>query len=56
MLPLPPQVIAALKAFKATQAAEKLLAGDTYQDTGRVLVDELGAAQQTDWLRRHTYS
>lgn len=55
VLPLPPQVITALKAFKATQAAEKLLAGEAYLDTGRVLVDELGAAQRTDWLRRRTY-
>lgn len=56
VLPLPPQVTVALKAFKATQAAEKLLAGPVYADSGRVLVDELGAAQRTDWLRRRTYA
>jgi integrase len=55
-LPLPPQVTAALKASKATQAAEKLRAGEVYQDSGYVLVDELGAPQRTDWLRRRTYA
>ncbi|MCA1675033.1 MAG: site-specific integrase [Actinobacteria bacterium] len=55
-LPLPPQVTAALKALKATQAAEKLRAGAAYQDSGYVLVDELGVPQRTDWLRRHTYA
>lgn len=54
-LPLPHQVTAALTRFKAIQAKEKLLAGVSYQDSGRVLVDELGAALRTDWLRRQTY-
>lgn len=54
-LPMPAVVLAALKAFKARQAAEKLRAGTAYEATGYVLVDELGAAQRTDWLRRRTY-
>ena len=52
-LPLPAPVVVALKSLKATQAAEKLAAGpEAYEDSGRVLMDELGAAQRTDWLRR----
>ncbi|MGI9063247.1 MAG: tyrosine-type recombinase/integrase [Pseudonocardiaceae bacterium] len=54
-LPLPPQVTTALRAFKVAQAAEKLRAGEVYQDSGFVLVDELGAPLRTDWLRRQTY-
>jgi integrase len=43
----------ALKSLKAQQAPEKLAAGpEAYEDSGRVLVDELGAPQRTDWLRR----
>jgi len=54
-LPLPPQATTALRAFKVAQAAEKLRAGEVYQDSGFVLVDVLGAPQRTDWLRRRTY-
>lgn len=54
-LPLPTQVTAALRTFRALQAREKLAAGPAYTDSGRVLVDELGAPQRTDWLRRQTY-
>lgn len=54
-LPLPAQVTAALRTFKALQAAEQLAAGPAYTATGYVLVDELGAPQRTDWLRRQTY-
>jgi len=54
-LPLPAQVVTALRSFKATQAAEQLAAGPAYVSSGRVLVDELGAPQRTDWLRRQTY-
>jgi integrase len=54
-LPLPAQVTSALKAFRAVQAAEKLAAGAAYEDSGRVLVDEFGGPQRTDWLRRQTY-
>jgi integrase len=54
-LPTPAVVLAALKAFKARQAAEKLKAGAPYTSTGYVLVDELGAPVRTDWLRRRAY-
>lgn len=54
-LPLPAQVIAALRTFKATQATEQLAAGPAYTASGYVLVDELGAPQRTDWLRRRAY-
>lgn len=54
-LPLPARVIAALRTFKALQAAEQLPAGPAYTATGYVLVAELGAPQRTDWLRRQTY-
>lgn len=51
-LPLPQQVIAALRAFKAVQAAEQLAAGPAYVPSGYVLVNELGAPWKTDQLRR----
>jgi integrase len=54
-LPLPAPVTAALKSFKAKQAAEKLALGEGYADTGYVLVDELGQPVRTDWLRRRAY-
>lgn len=54
-LPLPAVVLAALKAFRARQAKEKLKAGEGYTASGRVVVDELGAAVKTDWLRRRAY-
>jgi hypothetical protein len=53
---LPGPVTAALKRFRAVQAQEKLLAGPAYGETGYVLVDELGAPQRTDWLRRRAYA
>jgi integrase len=54
-LPLPGQVTAALRTFRTLQAREKLAAGTAYTDSGRVLIDELGSPQRTDWLRRQTY-
>lgn len=54
-LPLPTVVLAALKAFRRRQAAEQLKAGDGYEGSGRVVVDELGRAVKTDWLRRRAY-
>lgn len=54
-LPLPAPVLAALKAFRKRQAAEKLAAGEGYESTGRVAVDELGREVKTDWLRRRAY-
>ncbi|WJV47642.1 tyrosine-type recombinase/integrase [Streptomyces flavofungini] len=54
-LPLPAVVLVALKLFRARQAKEKLKAGEGYAASGRVVVDELGAAVKTDWLRRRAY-
>ncbi|MCP9209953.1 site-specific integrase [Streptomyces sp. NEAU-Y11] len=54
-LPLPAVVLGALRAAKAAQAKEKLAAGQGYTDSGRVVVDELGEAAKTDWLRRRVY-
>ena len=54
-LPLPHQVTAALARYRAVQAAEKLRTGAVYEDSGYVLVTELGAPLRTDWLRRRTY-
>ncbi|MDQ4010396.1 MAG: hypothetical protein M3228_06795 [Actinomycetota bacterium] len=48
-------VTAALRTFKALQAAEQLAAGAAYSMSGYVLVDEVGIAQRTDWLRRNAY-
>ncbi|AJE87215.1 integrase-like protein [Streptomyces albus] len=44
-----------LKAFRAAQAAEKLAAGEAYEDSGYVLVDELGQPWKTDKLRREAH-
>ncbi|MET7639337.1 site-specific integrase [Streptomyces sp. NPDC005438] len=55
VLPLPDEVLTPLKTFKARQAAEKLAAGEAYEASGFVVVDELGRAVKTDWLRRRTY-
>ena len=54
-LPLPAVVLAALKAFHRTQSKERLKAGNGYEASGRVVVDELGLAVKTDWLRRRAY-
>lgn len=51
-LPLPKAAVTALRAFRKRQAAEKLAAGEGYEASGYVLVDELGRPQKTDWLRR----
>ncbi|RKE21923.1 tyrosine-type recombinase/integrase [Streptomyces sp. TLI_171] len=55
VLPLPAPTIKALKSFRAIQAAEKLAAGPLYNDSGYVLVDELGNPLKTDKLRREAY-
>ena len=55
VLPLPAQVTTALRTLRATQAADQLAAGPAYSASGYVLVDELGAPQRTDWLRRQAY-
>jgi integrase len=54
-LPLPKPLHAALKTFKAKQAAETMHAGDAYKRSGYVLVDELGAPWKTDKFRRAIY-
>ena len=54
-LPLPSPVTAALRSLKATQAAERLAAGEAYTVSGYVLVDELGQPYKTDQLRRAAY-
>lgn len=54
-LPLPAFVTSALRTFKATQARERLAAGEGYEVSGYVLVDEFGQPCRTDWLRRRAY-
>lgn len=54
-LPLPDVATLALKAFRKRQAAEKLAAGEAYESTGHVLVDELGQPFKTDQFRRRLY-
>jgi integrase len=54
-LPLPKPLHQALKAFRMQQAKEKLAAGTAYEDSGFVVVDELGRPFQTDKLRREAY-
>ncbi|TKA11125.1 site-specific integrase [Actinacidiphila oryziradicis] len=55
LLPLPALVREALKEFRATQAAEKLAAGEAYSGSGYVIVDELGAALNGRQLRVRAY-
>ncbi|MEU8524840.1 site-specific integrase [Streptomyces sp. NPDC048629] len=54
-LPLPAVVLEALRAFRSRQHQERVKAEDGYEDSGRVVVDELGRAVKTDWLRREAY-
>ena len=54
-LPLPAPVAAALRTFRAQQAAERLASGPGYADSGYVLVDEAGEPWRTDGLRRAAY-
>lgn len=51
VLPMPPTVIAALRSFKATQAAERLIIGAMWPDTGLVAVNTDGSP-----IRPETYS
>ncbi len=55
VLPLPALVREALKVFRATQAKERLAAGEGYESGGYVLVDELGAALNGRQLRVRAY-
>ncbi|WP_078630200.1 AAA family ATPase [Streptomyces roseochromogenus] len=52
VLPLPKPVYVALIAFKLRQEWEKEQAGQVYEDSGYVVVDELGRPFETDKLRR----
>ncbi|MFF5533438.1 tyrosine-type recombinase/integrase [Streptomyces cinerochromogenes] len=55
VLPLPSLVREALKTFRATQASERLAAGEGYEGAGYVLVNELGAALNGRQLRVRAY-
>ncbi|WP_327112925.1 site-specific integrase [Streptomyces sp. NBC_01341] len=55
-LPLPDLVKDALAEYKATQMAEKLAAGERYEDNGYVLVDGLGRALNGRQLRERAYT
>ncbi|KJS53429.1 integrase [Streptomyces rubellomurinus subsp. indigoferus] len=54
-LPLPEPVYLALKATRVQQLREKLAAGEAYEDSGYVVVDELGRPLRTNKLRREAY-
>jgi integrase len=54
-LPLPDLVRETLMRFGATQAAEKRAAGERYEDSGYVLVDELGRVLNGRQLRERAY-
>lgn len=49
-LPLDDALVAALKALKAKQASEKLVAGEAYVGSGYVVVDELGQEAHPEWF------
>lgn len=53
-IPLDPHLVRLLKAHKARQAAEKLAAGEAYEDGGWLVADELGRPFHpdtiSDWL------
>lgn len=42
VVPLGPEVVAALRTLRKTQAQERLAAGEAYENTGLVVVNELG--------------
>ena len=48
-LPLDDALVAALKALKARQAAERLAAGPAYERTGYLAADELGRPVHPEW-------
>jgi integrase len=48
-LPLDDALVAALRALKARQAAERLAAGTAYEHTGYVAADELGRPVHPEW-------
>jgi integrase len=48
-LPVDPKLLAALRALKARQARERLAAGEAYEHSGLVVVDELGRPVHPEW-------
>ncbi|MFF7408627.1 site-specific integrase [Streptomyces lydicus] len=54
-LPLPAPVVAALRSFHVRQVAERLKAGEAYEDSGYVLVDKWGRPFTSERLRYHAY-
>ncbi len=52
VLPLPLPVHIALAGFRSLQLQERLAAGEAYEDSGYVVVDEAGHPFKTDKLRR----
>jgi integrase len=48
-LPLDEALVTALRALRARQAAERLAAGEAYERTGYVAVDELGRPVHPEW-------
>jgi integrase len=54
-LPLPDLVRQALEGFRAVQLAEELAAGERYEGSGYVLVDELGRMLNGRQLRERAY-
>ncbi|MEV5678558.1 site-specific integrase [Streptomyces sp. NPDC052179] len=54
-LPLPLPTWNGLKAFRKIQVAERLAAGEAYENSGYVMVDSLGRPWKTDKLRREAY-
>ncbi|MGV9748256.1 tyrosine-type recombinase/integrase [Rhodococcus zopfii] len=57
VLPMPPEVVAALRSLRATQARERLALGSGYPDTGLVAVSADGVPIRPEtwskWFRRH---
>ncbi len=51
-LPLDDMLVALLRAHKARQAAERLVAGETYQDQGFLVADELGRPYHPETVAR----
>ncbi|MFJ8766661.1 site-specific integrase [Streptomyces clavifer] len=54
-LPLPQGPWEALRRFRAQQAAERAAAGEGYEDSGFIVVDELGRPLNTRQLREYAY-
>ena len=56
-VPFPPALVTALRELRDRQTAEERVAGGAYQDTGLVVVDELGRPLRLerygDAFRRH---